>query len=174
MIDRLLTVLGESPELSLSDSTPHIVDEELARSTELQTVCAKYISSPDLNTALDYFNEVFVKKSRTYRTMTLNFIAPIAVDCISVPFLCYYKSVIINQTILDSRGNPIEISYEPKIRDKWIAEKERWHFKYVIGNNTIFFAWNRLQNDVIQIVFSCDEALFTSTADWAELVASCK
>ncbi len=99
--------------------------------------------------------------------MTLNFIGNTVVDCISVLFLWYYQSVIKSEKILDSRGD-----WTWKTVKNTTEEKQR-HFKLVLDDKTVYVAWNRPENLVIQIVFSCDESLFTSTDDWAVLVDKC-
>ncbi len=168
-IDRLIDIIMFHSDKTNTSNSNNTRTED----TELDSSYKEYIKSPDLSVTKLYFRDVYETRSNIYRYISLAFVGSDVSKCIAQPFLWYYLDQIKHVAALDSDGLSNWKAVTATFHNKYDNTNKLWHTWLVIDEFSVYFAWDRPENLVINVIFSCDRDLYESILPWADLVKKC-
>jgi hypothetical protein len=145
-----------------------------SRKIGLNTLYSESIISPVIDDVKRFFAEMFRNKCTTSRYISLNFLGYDVKHWVSEQFLWYYLEVIKGIDAVDITRRPNWESVTTTRDKRYDKTNSLWHHHLTIDAHHIYFVWDRPEDLVINVVFSCDETLFTNDLPWADLRASCQ
>jgi hypothetical protein len=106
--------------------------------------------------------------------MQINYFGDKAEDCVANLFYWYYKKNILHQKWLDA--DPDIVAHVTRsVEDENTGT--HWFATLTLGKYVIYFAWKVKREGpsdwVVDVVFTCDPALATSTESWEDLCVRC-
>jgi hypothetical protein len=150
------------------------VRPKVAYNIELDTLYSESIISPGLDVVKGFFADVFGKKCTIPLYMELNFLGWDVKICVGEQFLWYYLQEIKRQDAVDGEYLTNWKSVKCIFKERYDRTNSLLHNSLFVDGHHIYFVSNLQTDRIIEVVFSCDERLFTEDRPWADLKASCQ